>query len=157
MQLKKIAKANCILAMLLFLLQVVVAVVVVALLIMQARSTQAVPLKWFLPRQQCHLPRLPHWLPIVGTFACRRSRFQFSLRKWALGSNACLGCPPSHSPPLSLYPLYYLLLLSAAVAPVRSCSQSLLRVATCVINKNVWQSRRIYGMLASSTLTCRRH
>lgn len=68
----KKAKANCILAMLLFLLLVVVVVVVVALLIMQARSSQAEPREWFLPRQQFHLPRLPHWLPIVGTFACRR-------------------------------------------------------------------------------------
>lgn len=137
------------------LLLLVAVVVVVALLIMQARSSQAVPRVVLAPSA------MP--LATLATLAANRWHFcmpsqsfpVLSLRKWALGSNACQGCPP-----LPLSPLDYLLLLSAAaaaMAPVRSRSQSLLRVATCVINKNVWQSRRIYGMLASSTLTCRRH
>lgn len=141
--------------MLLFLL--LVAVVVVALLIMQARSSQAVPRVVLAPSA------MP--LATLATLAANRWHFcmpsqsfpVLSLRKWALGSNACQGCPPSPSPPLSFPSLDYLLSAAAAMAPVRSRSQSLLRVATCVINKNVWQSRRIYGMLASSTLTCRRH
>lgn len=116
----KKAKANCILAMLLFLLLVVVAVVVVALLIMQARSSQAEPRVVLAPSA------IP--LATLATLAANRwhfcmpsSRFQFCLRKWALGSNACLAYHPplSRSPPLS--PLDYL--LSAAVAPVRSRSQ----------------------------------
>lgn len=118
----KKAKANCILAMLLFLLLVVFVVVVVALLIMQARSSQAEPRVVLAPSA------IP--LATLATLAANRwhfcmpsSRFQFCLRKWALGSNACLGCHPSLSLPLSLplSPLDYL--LSAAVAPVRSRSQ----------------------------------
>lgn len=109
----KKAKANCILAMLLFLLLVVE----VALLIMQARSSQAEP----------RVVLAPSAIPLA-TLAANRwhfcmpsSRFQFCLRKWALGSNACLGYHPSLSRSLPLAPLDYL--LSAAVAPVRSRSQ----------------------------------
>lgn len=97
----KKAKANCILAMLLFLLLVVV-VVVVALLIMQARSSQAEPRVVLAPSA------IP--LATLATLAANRwhfcmpsSRFQFCPRKWALGSNACLGCHPSLSRSLSLY------------------------------------------------------
>lgn len=111
--------------MLLFLLLVAVVVVVVALLIMQARSSQAV----------LRVVLAPSAMPLATLATLAANRWHFcmpsqsfpvlSLRKWALGSNACLGCPPP--PSLSL--------------PLTTCCCCLLWHLFAVVAKVSFESR----------------